>query len=761
MIYPASDIINVYSFRESFLSESFKKFGEIPLWNPYMFAGQPFTNSETAIFYPPHILFLLIPPELAFGYLFALDVYLIGVFTYLFSKKIGLGNFGSFVSAITYMFSGTITLYIFPGHLSLLDSIIWLPLLLLLYEYYLLEKKLIYVVISGVVVGLMLLAGTTQIAIYSLSISFVYFLFRYLSIAHRKKILQNVRVFFIPILVIIIGISLAAIQLLPTIEFSKLSARSEGLSYYFASDFSLHPYNLITFLLPNFFGSPIVNNTYWGINGNFWSTCGYTGIFSIILALIGIAIKRNKFTLFFLTLIIFSLLFSFGRFGFVFPFFYNFVPVFNLFRVPARFLYIYGLSMAILAGIGADILGRIKLDSQAKIILRKFLFFIFTSLLLFTLIYILIFFRRIDLINIIKSRGYAIGNDLNAIIRLIQQDLIVITIFTFSIYLIILLKVRYIIKLRYIKLLIIIGIFADLCFFSIKFYGTNDPKKIFKNTAEINFLIKDASLFRLFDFDSTLYYLTGKNNIQSLTGIESLYLRDYRDFLWLSGSHSKTPYESFFVFSDINNLNILKLLNTKYIKSSKSLKIFNSSEIIKRQNDIYEITDTFPRSFIVPNAIVVKNKNELIKNLENKNFDFRNNILLEKKPNIPIKNSSLYKNVQITHYEPNKITLTAFMDNPGFLVLSEIYNPGWKAFVNGKETEIYKTNYALRSIYLNKGIKNVTFIFDPLSYKIGKLISISSFLLILSYFTYYIKHHKFKKTLILNIRSTIYQIKNM
>lgn len=744
MIYPASDIINIYSFRESFLSESFKKFGEIPLWNPYVFAGQPFTNSETAIFYPFHVLFFLIPPDLAFGYLFALDIFLTGTFTYLFAKKIGLRSFGALVSAITYMFSGTIILYIFPGHLALLDSIIWLPLLLLLYEYYILENRLVYGITSGVVVGLMLLAGSTQIAIYSLLTSFAYFLFRYLSITHRKKILRNAKVFLTPVLVIIIGVSLSAVQLLPTLEFSKLSARSEGLSYYFASDFSLHPYNLITFLLPNFFGSPIINNTYWGINGNFWSTCGYTGIFSIILALIGIAIKRNKFTFFFLALIIFSLLFSFGRFGFVFPFFYNFVPVFNLFRVPARFLYIYGLSMAILAGIGADILGKIPLDSKTKNILRKFLFFISISLILSVLLSILIFFKKIDLIDLIRSRGYAIGNDLNAINTLIQQDLLVVAIFTFFIFLIILLRERHIINLKYIKLLIIIGIFADLCFFSIKFYGTNDPKKIFKNTTEVNFLIEDKTLFRLFDFDGTSYYLTGKNSIQSLAGFESLYLRDYRDFLWLSGNHYNTPYESFFTFTDINNLNILKLLNTKYIITNKSLRIFNNPKIIKKRDDIYEITDTFPRAFIVPNAIVVKSKNELIKNLENKNFDFKNNILLEKKVNISTQNSSSYKQVQITHYEPNRITLTTFMDNPGFLVLSEIYNPGWKAFVNGKETEIYKTDYVLRSIYLDRGIKNVTFIFDPLSYRIGKLISISSFLMILFYFIYYVKLHKFK-----------------
>jgi len=294
MLYPAGDIA-IYSFKEQFFVDSIKNFGTIPFWNPYMFGGHPSLGSnEIPLFYPLHIFFFFLPIDLAFGYLFILDIFLIGVFTYLFGKTIGLNKFSSSISAIVAMFSGTTILYIYPGQISILDSFTWFPLLLLLYEQAIQKKSLRYGFFSGFIVALMLLSGTLQISLISLFSAFSFFIFRLLSLKTGK-----IRLIIIPIISVAIGILLAAIQLIPGIEFAKLSVRAYGLDYSFASDFSLHPYQLIAFVLPHFFGSPLVENTYWGINGNFWSICGYAGVFSIILSVIAVLHKRNKYTVFF------------------------------------------------------------------------------------------------------------------------------------------------------------------------------------------------------------------------------------------------------------------------------------------------------------------------------------------------------------------------------------------------------------------------------------------------------------------------------
>ena len=84
--------------------------------------------------------------------------------------------------------------------------------------------------------------------------------------------------------------------------------------------------------------------------------------------------------------------------------------------------------------------------------------------------------------------------------------------------------------------------------------------------------------------------------------------------------------------------------------------------------------------------------------------------------------------VEILKYTDGKIEISCKSDEDGFLVLNDLYYPGWRAFVDGKETPIYKTDYILRSIYLETGVHNVTFIYRPRSIIYGTLISVCSLL---------------------------------
>ena len=68
------------------------------------------------------------------------------------------------------------------------------------------------------------------------------------------------------------------------------------------------------------------------------------------------------------------------------------------------------------------------------------------------------------------------------------------------------------------------------------------------------------------------------------------------------------------------------------------------------------------------------------------------------------------------------------MAQDGFLVLSEKYYPGWKAYVDGKSEKIYKANSIMRAVYLWKGNHTIKFVFDPLAYKVGLWLSSITFL---------------------------------
>ena len=91
--------------------------------------------------------------------------------------------------------------------------------------------------------------------------------------------------------------------------------------------------------------------------------------------------------------------------------------------------------------------------------------------------------------------------------------------------------------------------------------------------------------------------------------------------------------------------------------------------------------------------------------------------------------------VEIKSHTENEIIIDVQTDSGCLLVLSEVYYaPGWKCEINRKSTKIYQTNHVLRSIYVPKGDHIVKFYYDQTSYKVARIVSRISFLLVVSAF---------------------------
>src|SRR5690606_15753455 len=118
-------------------------------------------------------------------------------------------------------------------------------------------------------------------------------------------------------------------------------------------------------LFGNFWGNPNYHRFLSG--GSFWEENIYLGVFPILLfsILFWIMLRKNraqqitkniKILIFgMLGLLIFTILFSFGKFSPLFPFLYKNIPTFDLFQAPSRFLIVYVFSMSVLSGIGYDL----------------------------------------------------------------------------------------------------------------------------------------------------------------------------------------------------------------------------------------------------------------------------------------------------------------------------------------------------------------------------------------------------------------------
>ena len=320
--------------------------GRLPLWLPDLFLGVPFlANIQTAVFYPLNLLFLAFSTPQALAASVVGHVFLAGAFTYAFARlSVGLGRFGAFLAAVVFMFGGFLAVQ--AGHINQLNASAWLPLLLLAFDLAYRRRSLAWGLGAGLVLAMVFLAGHTQEAYMTLVALGLFALWRALTAgpSPRGRWLMLRLAAGLLILVLLVGLGLAAVQLLPTAELSLLSVRGGGMSYREATSFSLDPRLGLVALLPGFSEQP-PSSEY----------VGYVGIVAVGLALAALVRRWREPAVVFCALLAgLGLFLALGRWNPFYYLAYHLVPGFQLFRVPARWLYLYTFGAALLAGLGAE-----------------------------------------------------------------------------------------------------------------------------------------------------------------------------------------------------------------------------------------------------------------------------------------------------------------------------------------------------------------------------------------------------------------------
>jgi hypothetical protein len=154
------------------------------------------------------------------------------------------------------------------------------------------------------------------------------------------------------------------------------------------------------------------------------------------------------------------------------------------------------------------------------------------------------------------------------------------------------------------------------------------------------------------------------------------------------------------------------------------------------QIPLYRNTTVLPRAFFADSTRVIKTRKSIFDFMKSGRFDPRRVAVIEENPPFAIAPAGA-NTAEIVKYDIHEIAISAWIQTPTILVLSEIYYPaGWKAYVDNKESRIYKTNYLLRGVFLQPGDHQVVFRFDPASYRTGEWISGITLLLLLSLLGY-------------------------
>ena len=310
-------------------------------------------------------------------------------------------------------------------------------------------------------------------------------------------------------------------------------------------------------------------------------------------------------------------------------------------------------------------------------------------------------------------------------------------------------------KLRYAILicLLILNVFDLLRLFE-KFNPFSKGELVFSETSILKFLQKENGIDRFWGYghgtieaNFATYY-----KLFSPDGYDPLYPKRYGEFIQSSRNGKIIKEFDNSTRSDAvitpgygkeepplnnNRLRILDILGVKYIldriENGSTQKTFSKDRFnLIYQEDgwkVFENLKTVPRMFLASNYKTFGSDIEFEKLFFALDFDPSQTVLLEKdiSNKLSVARSEPDKGyLKLLSYKPQEIIFKVSAQNDKILFLSDTYYPGWKAYIDGRQTNIYRANYAFRAIVVPGGVHTGKFIYDPDSFKIGYMISFLS-----------------------------------
>jgi O-antigen/teichoic acid export membrane protein len=753
--------------------------GQIPLWNPYVFAGVPFLAAgQHSALYPLSLLFYVLPIAKAYGYFTVLHLFLAGLFTHIFVRIIGIGRLGSFIAGVVYAFSGFMIVSVdFP---MVIAAATWLPLVLAAAELAIRTQEgkapgrspIPYILVGAVVLGIQFWAGHAEMSYYVLMVTAFYVACRLGTVWWRRR--ETRRVILMGLCLggmVILGAGLGAVQLIPFYELVRVNFRQGSASYQDIVGWAYPLRQVITFLVPDFFGNPShhtyldivthqltpvtqnftgqpINTIFWGIK-NYVEAGSYVGLLPILLALVAVLRRKDRYTWLFASLAILSLLLSFGTP--LYALLYYLLPGYNQLHTPFRWVFPYTISMAVLAGLGAESLGQ---GAQRR--LGTWLSFLSPRLIAWIAFWtgavglallLLIFLQPGPFIALaerfLASSDLAQAAFANGRVLLSYEWR---NLFIFSLFL---MAAGAVIRISYCpvflprpwqdhrvwKHLAVIVVILELVVIGGRFNPAADPELAEFIPPSVNFLQGDDEPYRLASFNSPgektfnanvgMYY-----RLHDVRGYDSIIPKQYADFMGLIEEQGELIYNRIAPFYDYDSLDspLLDLLNVKYVMTTQHIPNPGYTLVYDGEVRIYRNDDYLPRAFVVYQAEVVEDEETLLRQL--RQFDPRQRVLLHEQPpqqylglSAPAEGDTIPQ-VSFREYGINQVTVEVEMPSRGWLVLGDSYFPGWKAFlqtdeVQEQELQIYKADYNFRAVPLAAGNNIVRFRYSPMSIKLG------------------------------------------
>jgi len=704
--------------------------GNLALWNPYIFSGVPFFGGfQSALLYPLNFFYLLLPISKAVNWSIAFHIFLAGIFMYLWTRNRKLHPLACFLSSIMFMFCGTHFMHIYPGHLPNLCTMIWVPLLLLSIDGFIMNRSLGWYFLGTFALTMQILAGHPQYVFYTLVATFIYSVLNMIKSEKRIKVALGI------IAMIISAVAIVSVQLLTGLQSVKESARSGGLTWQMATMFSFPLENLITLLSPKFFGN-IKNVPYWG-RWYLWEMSLFVSTTGFILAIFGSIYGKRTIRCFSISMVLILLLLALGYYTPLFKILFYWTPGFNKFRGISKFIFQASLFIIMLAGIGLD-----YLITNKKINLKIFI----TLLIVCVVICVVALFIRYSAFNNPQGFWHKITISLfntqesylpyetyidPEFIResgLLASQSLLFSSGTLGLLTLLIFLNRYSNKLSY---LIVVLALAELFIFARSVRATFDlnERRIPKLEKLLENYPKDYRILLNYYPNSTMSL-----GISNIWGHDPGMLQRYAQFIAFTQEQNPDEASPYITFTHFNPL--YKMLRCHYLFLIEDNKL-----------TLLENQDVMPRLKLIQKWLLIPERDQIFSMMLNPIFDPNQMVILESTPEHQPIETENKGTVNILESSTDHYIIEANLPSTAILLITDPYSKGWyaKSLINSvqKKYNIMPANYTLMAIPLAKGHHLIKVEYAPLEFRIGKWISIVSVIIyIVLLMWYFVKTYK-------------------
>lgn len=720
-----------YRFAAQTLSQ-----GRLPLWNPHLYGGAPFIGDIQAGFlYPPNLLLFLLNPTFDYRWMQLLSIghlWWAGLGVYVLVRTLGQSRPAALLAAVAFGLCDV--LFIHLGNLNLIAVLAWSGWILAACHRMLTRRSLRWAGVAAALFGTANYAGHAQSSYY-LGMAVGLYTLAVLGTRHwgsstetdTSPLREFLAVLQYPLAVLALTALLSAPILLPSIEMLPYTQRAAFDAQNSAS-YSLPPGPaLVGLFTPGFFGRGPQN--YWGP----WDRVElpYAGLVTLLLAvgafLLPMAEKRRHMVPW-LALALFGLVAALGGYTPVHGWLTAVLPEYGSFRAPARTIVLWALALAVLAAMGLDaLLGRGRkeqggLDSSHSARYYSVIQIGGPAILLLLIPLTLAATRVLQGGDVALQRAIMAG----------QAGLLTVAAWL-AMWLLVGLYRRNRLTGGALAGLVPILLLVELTVAGANIdVGGKDPTRGFVHPEIKAFLREQAGAD-----EGKPFRIDSRTGIYDLWQPDTAALAELQDVWGVHNPLTLTHWDALWENNGGRGTRIYDLLNVRFVLVRDGTPLpeqYTLAYDAPGPLAVYENPDPLPRAWLVAGAQIVPDQESALAALLETNFEPSETVvLLRENGQPPVEGSAaqgMDASVSVDAYNENEIVLTTNAERAGYLVLSEVWYPGWRATINGAAAPVLRANYTLRALPVPAGELTARLWYAPESWGRGLTLFAAGILLV-------------------------------